>query len=121
MLICTVALALLGGGVVTNQTLLAAVRGALREYAVLDAIGLPRQRLVGLVLFQSCCIGAAGALLALPVTLALAELVLWCGTHVVLPGWLWVGSPLVNLVLAVLSGVAALRPLGQMEPAALLR
>jgi putative ABC transport system permease protein len=121
VLVCTVVLALLVGGVVTSETLLAAVRASLREYSLLDAMGMPRQRLVGLVLAQSWWIGLAGVLFALPLIFLLAQVAEWTNTHVLLPTALLIGTPVLNLVLAVLSGVAALRSLREAEPGVLLR
>jgi len=121
VLVCTVALALLVGGVVTSETLLAAVRASLREFALLDAMGLPRLRLVCLVLAQSWWIGLIGVLFALPIIFILAQAAEWTNTHVLLTPALLVGTPLVDLVLAVLSGVAALRSLREAEPGVLLR
>jgi putative ABC transport system permease protein len=121
VLVCTVVLALLVGGVVTSETLLAAVRASLREYSLLDAMGLPRRRLVGLVLAQSWWIGLAGVLFALPLIFLLAQVAEWTNTHVLLPPALLLGTPVLNLVLAVLSGVAALRSLREAEPGVLLR
>jgi len=50
---CTVVLALVVGLAVTSQTLYAAAVASLREYAVLDALGIPRWRLAALVLATS--------------------------------------------------------------------
>ncbi len=66
VMVCTIILALLVGLVVTSQTLYAAGLAALREYAVLDALGIPRGRMVKLVLTKSFWIGAGGIILALP-------------------------------------------------------
>ena len=46
----TALLGLMVGAVVTSQTLYAATAGALREYAVLRALGIPRWRMAGAVL-----------------------------------------------------------------------
>jgi putative ABC transport system permease protein len=121
VLVCTTALALLVGLVVTSQTLYAAVVASLREYAVLDALGLPRWRLVMLVLAESFWIGVAGLLLSLPVILFLSEAALLIRTRVLLPPWTLVATPLLTLTMALLSGAWALRPLRQVEPATLLR
>jgi putative ABC transport system permease protein len=115
------ALGLLVGAVVTSQTLYAAVAASLREYAVLRALGIPRWRLVLLVLAQSCWVGVAGVLLALTPTFALERAADWLGVGVLLPPWLLTFAAAVTLGTAVLSGLLALRSLRQTEPAVLLR
>jgi putative ABC transport system permease protein len=121
VMVCTVVLSLLVGLVVTSQTLYAAVSASVREYAVLDALGLPRRRLVALVLAQSLWIGAAGVALALPVVFGLSGAALLIHTTVRLPAWLVLGTSALTLGMALLSGVWALRSLRQVEPATLLR
>jgi putative ABC transport system permease protein len=118
---CTVVLALLVGLVVTSQTLYAATAASLREYAVLDALGIPRRRLVGLVLAKSFWIGVVGICLALPVSLGLAEAARLLETRVLLPPWVLAGSAALTMGMALLSGVAALRSLRMVEPVSLLR
>jgi len=118
---CTVVLALLVGLVVTSQTLYAATASSLREYAVLDALGIPRQRMVGLVLAKSFWIGVVGVCVALPVSLGLAEAARLLETKVLLPSWVLVGSAALTMSMALLSGVAALRSLRLVEPVSLLR
>src|SRR5205814_6222083 len=66
-------LGLLVGAVVTSQTLYAATAAALREYAVLRALGIPRWRMAASVLAQSFWVGVAGIALALPAVLLLAN------------------------------------------------
>ena len=83
-MMCTMALALLVGLAVTRQTLYAAVLAQSKEFAVLDALGIPRRHVVGLVLAQSLWLGVGGALLALPCTVALARAALWVQTKVIL-------------------------------------
>jgi putative ABC transport system permease protein len=118
---CTVVLALLVGLVVTSQTLYAATAASLREYAVLDALGIPRKCMVGLVLAKSFWIGVVGVCVALPVSLGLAGAALLVETRVLLPPWVLAGSALLTMAMALLSGVAALRSLRLVEPVSLLR
>jgi putative ABC transport system permease protein len=118
---CTVVLALLVGLVVTSQTLYAATTASLREYAVLDALGIPRRCMVGLVLTKSFWIGVVGVCIALPVSLGLAEAARLLDTKVLLPPWVLVGSATLTIGMALLSGVAALRSLRLVEPVSLLR
>jgi putative ABC transport system permease protein len=115
------ALGLFVGAVVTSQTLYAATVASLREYAVLRAMGIPRWRMAAMVLAQSFWIGAAGISLALPVVYGLAELGREVGAPVLLPWWLLGGAVSVTMVMALLSGLAALRSLRLVEPVNLLR
>jgi putative ABC transport system permease protein len=121
VMVCTMTLALLVGLVVTSQTLHAAVLAALREYAVLDALGIPRWRLLGLVLAQSCWIGLAGLALALPVSFLLAWAALLIRTRVLLPPGLLLLTIALTLAMSIASGLWALRALRHVEPATLLR
>jgi len=118
---CAAALGLLVGAVVTSQTLYAATAASLKEYAVLRAMGIPRWRMGAMVLAQSFWIGVAGVGLALPSVWALAALCNQLGAKAQLPWELLVLSVLVTMVMAMLSGLAALRSLKLIEPVALLR
>ena len=117
------ALGLLVGAVVTSQTLYAATVASLREFAVLRALGIPRWRIAWMVVSQSFWIGIIGIAVALPAVYGLA----WAadrlmGVHIVsLPWWLQTSAAVVTLVMALLSGLFALRSLRQIEPATLLR
>jgi putative ABC transport system permease protein len=115
------ALGLLVGAVVTSQTLYAATAASLREFAVLRALGIPRWRMSWSVLTQSFWIGLIGICLALPVSFGLANLADYLGAKVALPWWLLLGTVVVTMLMAMLSGLAALRSLRQVEPAVLLR
>jgi len=121
VMFCTVVLALLVGLVVTRQTLYSAASAALREYAVLDALGIPRWRLVALVLSQSLWIGLAGLVLAVPLIYALSAAASLVQTQVLLPLWLLGFALGVTFLMVLVSGVSALRSLRQVEPATLLR
>jgi putative ABC transport system permease protein len=114
-------LGLLVGAVVTSQTLYAATAAALREYAVLRALGIPRWRMAAAVLAQSFWVGVAGIALALPAVLLLARGADALGARVALPSWLLGLTVGVTMAMALLSGLAALRSLRLVEPAALLR
>jgi putative ABC transport system permease protein len=115
------ALGLLVGAVITSQTLYAATVSALREYAVLRALGIPRWRLAGCVLAQAWWIGLAGLALALPVIFILMQVGSALGATVHLPAWLLGLTLAVTLSVAMLSGLTALRSLRLIEPAILLR
>jgi len=115
------ALGLLVGAVVTSQTLYAATAASLREYAVLRAMGIPRWRMALMVLAQSFWIGAAGVALALPAVYGLAYLGNEVGAKVLLPWWLLGGAISVTMIMAMASGLFALRSLRLIEPVNLLR
>jgi putative ABC transport system permease protein len=107
--------------VVTYQTLSAATKASLREYAVLRALGIPRWRMAMMVLAQSFWVGVIGVALALPAVHGLGYLADALGVHVELPWQLQAGAAAVTMVMALLSGLLALRALRQVEPAMLLR
>ena len=114
-------LGLIVGLVITSQTLYAATAASLREYAVLCALGIPRWRMVCMVLAQSFWIGVLGVLVALPGDLLLRQLGSRIGLRILLPPWLIVATVVVTMVIALVSGVMSLRSLRQIEPAVLLR
>lgn len=115
------ALGFLVGMVVTSQTLYAATAASLREYAVLRALGIPRWRMGFTVLAQSFWIGVAGTLLALPAIFGLAKFGNLMGAKVDLPWWLWTAAVGVTMLMALVSGLMALRSLRLVEPITLLR
>jgi putative ABC transport system permease protein len=117
----TALLSLLVGLAITSQTLYAATVASLREHAVLRALGIPRWRMAGLVMAQSLWVGVGGIALALPMIFALAAGGESAGTRVLLPPWLLGLGAGLTLAMALLSGLAALRSLGLVEPITLLR
>jgi putative ABC transport system permease protein len=121
VMICTMVLAVLVGLVITSQTLYAAVVAQLREFAVLEALGIPRRRMVQFVLTQSLWLGLGGVSLALPITVILGQAALLLQTQVVLSATiLWLTTGL-TLGMAMIAGASALRPLRNIQPANLLR
>jgi putative ABC transport system permease protein len=114
-------LGLLVGAVVTSQTLYAATAASIREYAVLQALGIPRWRMAMAVMSQSFWVGISGVIIALPTVFLLAWVADVMGARVMLPPELLAGAGVVTLVMAVLSGLAAMRSLRLVEPAILLR
>jgi putative ABC transport system permease protein len=116
------ALGLLVGAVVTSQTLYAATAAQLRELAVLRALGIPRWRMALMVLSQAFWVGVIGIGLAYPAVHLLARLAdYYAGVQVLLLPSIQIGAAGVTLVMAVLSGLFALRSLRLVEPAMLLR
>ena len=113
-------LGLLIGAIVTTQTLSAAIAAALREWAILEAVGLPGGCMRRLVLAQSFLVGVLGVLLAVPAAYLLSWFLSWLGTSVLLPAWLVLTSAGVVLLVALLSGLLSFRALRLAEPAILL-
>jgi putative ABC transport system permease protein len=118
---CAAVLGLLVGAVVTSQTLYAATAASFREYAVLQALGVPRRRLTSLILTQSFWIGMGGVVLALPAVFALAAASAALGAQVALPSWIWGSASAVTLLMALVSGLTALRSLRLADISTLLR
>jgi putative ABC transport system permease protein len=115
------ALGLAVGAVVTSQTLYAATAASLKEYAVLRALGIPRWRMALSVLAQSFWIGVSGIALAVPAIIVLGKLGTQVGAKVDLPWWLWTFAICITMLMALFSGLLALRSLRLVEPVALLR
>ena len=114
-------LGLLVGAVISGQTLYSATAASLREFAVLRAMGIPRWRMALTVVAQSFWVGVAGVALAIPTVFALAHIGGELGAKVMLPWELLAVSVSVTMVMALLSGLWALRSLRLIEPVALLR
>ncbi len=121
VMICTMVLALLVGLAVTSETLYAAVLAQAKEFAVLEALGIPRRHVVHLVLAQSFWLGVGGALLAVPSTIALAWAALWMHTRVDVSAPILLVTFALTLAMAMLAGLSSLRPLRHIQPAKLLR
>jgi putative ABC transport system permease protein len=114
-------LALLVGMVITSQTLSGAILASLKEFAALRALGVSNASLRNVVLEQSFWLGVIG----LTLTGVLTALAAWLGSlfHVAMsfPWWLVAGTITLILLIALGSGLIALRPLYQADPANLLR
>jgi len=113
-------LGLLVGAVVTSQTLYAATAAAMREYAVLQALGIPRWRMAMAVISQSLWVGITGVGLALPAVFGFAQVASIMGARVMLPPELLAGAGVITLATAIVAGLFALRSLRLVEPAILL-
>jgi putative ABC transport system permease protein len=115
------ALGLLVGAVVTSQTLYAATAVSVREFAMLRALGIPRWKMRGMVVAQSLWVGILGVGLGVPAVYSLAEGAAALGAKVLLSPWLVAAAGTVTLIMALVSGLVALRSLRLAEPATLLR
>jgi putative ABC transport system permease protein len=109
------------GLVITCQTLYSATAASWREYAVLEALGVPTWRMASAVLGQSLWIGAAGLGIAGPLIFGLSEIFNLLGVRMLLPVWLVAPAAVVTLSTVLLSGLFALRSLRLVQPAELLR
>jgi putative ABC transport system permease protein len=113
----TAVLGLLVGAVVTSQTLYAATAASQREFATLRAMGIPGWRLQLTVLAQSLWVGFFGLCVAGPVTYLTAEAANAVGTQVALHPLVLLTAAAVTLLMALVSGLAALRSFQNVDPA----
>ncbi|MBP3958234.1 hypothetical protein J8F10_23545 [Gemmata sp. G18] len=116
--------ALLGlfvGAVITAQTLYSATTASAREFAILLALGIPRWRISLMVLAQSFWVGLIGIVLAYPTCQGLRYAARQVGAEVDLRWEVLLGTTVVTIGMALLSGVFALRSVRQIEPMTLLR
>lgn len=113
----TALLGLFVGAVVTSQTLYAATIASQREYATMRAMGIPRWRLQLTVLTQAFWVGTLGILVAIPVTYLMREGANALGTQVILHPYVLIIAGSVTMVMAIISGLAALRSFQGVDPA----
>lgn len=109
------------GAVVTSQSLRTVVAGSAREYAVLNALGVSRGALGRVVVEQAFWIGAAGMVLAFFASAALLTLAHAYQVPVALNVSAVLACSALIALLALFSGLGAVRGLLRAEPAALLR
>ncbi len=113
----TALLGLFVGSVVTSQTLYAATAAFQREFATMRAMGIPNWRLQWTVIEQSFWVGLFGLIVAVPITFALAEVADWIGTRVWLhPGVLLI-TAIITMLMALGSGLLAVRSFRSVDPA----
>jgi len=113
----TALLGLFVGSVVTSQTLYAATAAFQREFATMRAMGIPNWRLQITVIEQSFWVGLFGLIVAMPIAFGLAEVADWIGTRV----WLHPGVLLITVIITMLmalgSGLLAVRSFRKVDPA----
>jgi putative ABC transport system permease protein len=114
-------LGLLVGLVITAQTLYSATAASAKEFAILLALGIPRWRLMLMVLSQSFWVGVIGVGLAYPICLGLREVARMGNVDVDLRIEIVGGTAIVTMVMALVSGLFALRSVRKIEPMDLLR
>ncbi|WP_293902907.1 ABC transporter permease [Phenylobacterium sp.] len=112
--------AILVAGVITSQTLSAAVAGSIREYAALRALGFSMRALRRIVVAQSAWVGAAGLIVAGVLTLLLTVAADAGAVPVVLTFPMIAASAALVMLTALGSGALALRRVAQADPAVLL-
>lgn len=115
------ALGLIVGIVIASQTLMATVVSALREYAVLRALGVSFVRLGRVVIEQACWVGLFGVMTTLAITAVLVKVAEAGNVALVVPAWGLAVTSAALLLVAVVSGLSALNALRQSDPAILLR
>lgn len=112
--------AVLVAGVITSQTLSAAVAGSIKEYAALRALGFSMGFLRRVVVAQSAWVGAAGMALSGALTLALTLAARASAIPIVLTLPMLAIAGALVMVTALVSGALALRRVAQADPAVLL-
>jgi putative ABC transport system permease protein len=114
-------LGLLVGMVITAQTLYSATAASAKEFAILLALGIPRWRIMALVLTQSFWVGVIGVLLAYPICLCLREIARMGNVDVDLRIEIVGGTAIVTCLMALAAGFFALRSVRRIQPMDLLR
>ena len=109
------------GSVVTSQSLKTVVVGSAREYATLNALGVSRAALSRVVIEQACWIGALGLLVAAAASGLLLAVASAYRVPVAMSAMAVLACCVLVVVLALLSGLGAVRSLLRADPAALLR
>jgi len=114
-------LGLVVGMVITAQTLYSATAASAKEFAILLALGIPRFRIMIMVLTQSFWVGAIGIGLSYPICLGLRELARMGNTDVDLRWEVMGGTAIVTIMMSLTAGIFALRSVRRIEPMDLLR
>ena len=114
-------LGLMVGILITSQTLRATLMASVREYATLRALGVSLRSLRAVVLEQAFWIGIIGLSITVVTTVSVALLAWQAQVAMSFPGWLLVSVAVLTILVALGSGLLALKPLFQAEPATLLR
>lgn len=115
------AIVLVVGVVVAGQALTAVVIGSAREYATLNALGAGRRALSWVVLEQSAWIGAVGLLIGGVLSASLLVIAASRDVPVAMNTLAATVCALLVLMLALVSGLVAMRGLLRADPALLLR
>jgi putative ABC transport system permease protein len=114
-------LGLMIGAVITAQTLYSATAAGAPEFAILLALGIPRRRVSRMVLQQALWVGGVSLALAYPVCRGLRALARRGGADVDLRWEVLAGTAVLTFVVAIGSGLFALRSVRRIDPMSLLR
>ena len=114
-------LGLLVGILITSQTLMAAITASIREYATLRALGVAQGSLRAVVIEQSAWIGIAGLVITGALTWLIHTVAHYAYVAIEFPHWTLALTAGLTLIIAIGSGLVALRALGRADPASLLR
>lgn len=114
-------LGLFVGIVITSQTLMAAIVGAIREYATLQALGVSIASLRAVVLEQAWWVGLLGLLTTGLISVGVSLTADHARVLMLFPLWSIVVTAILNMIIALGSGLFAMRALRRAEPASLLR
>ena len=114
-------LGLIVGILITSQTLVAAITASIREYATLRALGVAQSSLRAVVIEQSFWIGVAGLVITGVLTWLIQMAAHYAYVAIRFPHWSLALTGALTLIIAIGSGLLALRALGRADPAALLR
>jgi len=109
------------GAAISSQALMGAVAGSVREYAMLNALGVGLSNLRWVVLEQALWVGAAGLMGAAILGALLLLIAQSQDVPVVFNAFVSLACILVALGVTGVSGLAAVRSLRHAEPAMLLR
>ncbi|MFJ7566569.1 ABC transporter permease [Herminiimonas sp. NPDC097707] len=112
---------LLVGAVITSQSLLGVVASSAREYAMLNALGVSHRSLSRVVISQSGWIGGAGLIIAALASTALLSIAAAYGVPINMSISVALICTVLVLILALVSGLFALRGLMRADPTLLLR
>ena len=106
--------------VITSQTLVAAVAASIKDYAALRALGFSMGSLRAVVMGQTLWVGVVGAVVSGVMVFALALAARSWAVPMVLSPQMVAAALALVLVVALISGLFALRRVGSADPAALL-
>ncbi len=114
------------GGLIVLNTMWMSVHERTKEIGVLRAVGWSRQRVIGMILAESCCVGLVACVVGGPLGFAIANLTtVWSQTsrfiQPVFDAAPVVGSLVVGVALSILGGVAPAWRASRISPVEALR
>lgn len=109
------------GALITSQTLMAAVAGAIPQYATLRALGVPFSELRKIVIEQAAWVGFTGLIINVALSFCIALIAMIYNVPFELNGVVITSASFVVLVVAILACLLAIHRLRRADPATLLR